>query len=197
MLLAKVMRGRSENAGHLFRPSRRDAIEAPAPSTAPLADWRKEVILNENKKRWMAWLIQRCWLTWTRMESQLESHLVLRTNNPHNHRWRNALLKTGWQHPIKQSASTHSIQHETPSMIRTNYMNKLYELITCMKYMLSLRFTALAVIFKNEWLLGDTHFPEIMIVTSRLYKACGSRSSTLISRASLWGWGARLKIYQP
>ena len=39
-------------------------------------------------------------------------------------------------------------------MIRTNYMNKLYELITCMKYMLSLRFTALAVIFKNEWLGG-------------------------------------------
>ena len=48
-----------------------------------------------------------------------------------------------------------------------------------MKYMLSLRFTALAVIFKNEWLLEDTHFPEILIVTSRLYKACGPRGSTL------------------
>ena len=33
--------------------------------------------------------------------------------------------------------------------------------------------------FKKEWLLGDTHFPEIMIVTSRLYKACGPRGSTL------------------
>ena len=54
----------------------------------------------------------------------------------------------------KLCASTQTIQHETPSMIRTNHMNKLYELITCMKYMLSLRFTALAVIFKNEWLGG-------------------------------------------
>ena len=87
----------------------------------------------------------------------------------------------------KLCASTQTIQHETPSMIRTNHMNKLYELITCMKYMLSLRFTALAVIFKNEWLLGDTHFPEIMIVTSRLYKACGPRGSTLKPMTTMCG----------
>ena len=88
--------------------------------------------------------------------------------------------------PHQPSASTHSIQHETPSMIRTNHMNKLYELITCMKYMLSLRFTALAVIFKNEWLVGH-QFPEILIVTSRLYNACGPRSSTLKPMTTMCG----------
>ena len=62
--------------------------------------------------------------------------------------------------PHQPSASTQSIQHETPSMIRTNYMNKLYELITCMKYMLSLRFTALAVILRKNGCWGTPIFQK-------------------------------------